>query len=1797
MVVSSCLRDGFVDQSKNLYRGDGRKVDVTLSYFSSSNFIKTKALSDDAERQVNDLFIMAFPVSKIDSEGNPVFTGGPAVKAYFTKEMLQGADAQAGHYNAGTITLENVPTGSYVIEAVANVASSEYENNHLLEELNSVTTWESFLSIKPSLSTLGSVDRVSPSLLMSGTYRPEAYQDDHKKYNPIEITNGCFLSGYIHLLRVDARVKVVIKKDDAAQRWLRFEIEDWQICNVPDNVDLCQSQASTPSSITNSVVKSQFSVTGDTYSFEFYVPEYCFTSSDSSLDMIKKRERRNSEDTEWEFAPQDAPYFVINGKMEMLVDDAESGEKDVKRYADVKYIVHLGTCNGSTESEKAKDFNTERNTKYTYTLTVKGVDDIVVEAKKEGGIEYNHGVEGVVIDNAGGLTLNFDSHYGVANIALSYNDLKKMSIKLSSIVGEQEYSRDNVGTLQTNSLNVHSEDFQAFRFAFESNSSELAYKSYPAQIFTKNLVSYSNTYDAGHYLEVLHNEKAQVKDGTHIYAMYDLLSMLETLPFGNVVGDNLPTVGPNSDERLIAHIAQAEQYRLDNPGEIQYESWKDIPIIFTVFVNENVYYKDVEDWHKHAKHENPVPDRLLRMFTGSALSEDKKSEYIRGRYNFDQKPCQTYYSDKNNEALCVEYVNEHHHKDLKNTKGSNTAAGGAENTGWITVNNELRNKLWDDCADQSTPLCSHYNTFTTLAVADDVYAKAIPGNTDGRDFEAVYATLSRNRDLNRDGVIQSNELKWFLPSMKQYIQIIIGGAALSSKLFTPDDYNNWNEAVDGPKGNIFGNVRFHFIGVEKTSRIWGEEGYTVGNQSVQNPAHNNNPGTGNPWEIRCVRMLVDHSRVDEEESHWPDFEDLYYTSSTNSNVICMDRYQRSLHRQAVSGWIDLHQNSDDVSNSTFTYFQYAKNDSPLMDRDAGERVLFDRMHTNAYCSLYSEEPDGSDLGTWRMPNQRETAVMRYLIGISSGTRPNTGYYLSCSVWPFPSSGPYTRDGFVEDVDICTIGDNPTKSSPRDHLRSMIMRVRCVRDTDVDGNFAGSNEFGNPANFQAGDFSCTYSLDQGNFTVNASMDPAAEVVGVTIDGYPATTSSTAVPGTFESVVNGADITKTEVTVVWTIRFAGKILTYRKSYTLPARYWLISRYGVDSRYAYEDGATSRTAIGATDNRHVDDIESQYKWVITTDPNGGNPVNVSELVPNTTYYLFNAAYKNYITGPNRDGSYMEAGSNAWSFVLQTRSESKWDGYYVLRFGNSRNANSNGGVGNFGFWNGVDDGSLYKLTPTVVRGELPLLFTFDQNIGIEEISGSRNRYTVHVETSPEAVIESVTIGDYTATVTGSNGDYTATIEANIIKSHTVTTEWQLTFGGESFTRSHQYNLPTPYYVISNVTYPHRYAWSDYSNDCRTTVDPSDILANPDNLETKYKWIVTTTPVAVGEPENVSNFVSGTTYYLYNVAARKYVSGPRRAEIYLEFGDYSQALPCNMEVRDNGASYSVHFIGSGAYHANACIGAYNRTGTNPNYGCFGMFDTSNRDNAIAKYVFTPAFERGIESFGVSLGSEIGTDLGYKYVILDLATVDGVSSVTATINGVNANVALNGTRAIAFNDELEKDRAEVVWDVVYRGSVFQYTKVYVKVNGYWTFTHGDHYDWYVVPVASGNAYITNIVQRSSMPEDAKWILALKSNPTTCITQWRANETEEYVLYNLSVGQYLSAPLSGNLDMALTGSVNNAVVFVIKYGGDGVRPCLHFKNADGSGWIGWADYSDSNGAKHVGTNSGLRHAWHLDYHAE
>ena len=133
---------------------------------------------------------------------------------------------------------------------------------------------------------------------------------------------------------------------------------------------------------------------------------------------------------EWTYAPQYGTYIVIKGN---YVETNASG--NVVYSAAPSYTFHLGEWDSANDFG---NFNVERNTIYTYTVTIHGVENMIVEVDKEQGYpEYQPGAEGDVIElGEGSEVFNLDAHYEQVYVEYNLSEIAN-TIKESGIPSDE----------------------------------------------------------------------------------------------------------------------------------------------------------------------------------------------------------------------------------------------------------------------------------------------------------------------------------------------------------------------------------------------------------------------------------------------------------------------------------------------------------------------------------------------------------------------------------------------------------------------------------------------------------------------------------------------------------------------------------------------------------------------------------------------------------------------------------------------------------------------------------------------------------------------------------------------------------------------------------------------------------------------------------------------------------------------------------------------------------------------------------------------------------------------------------------------------------------------------------------------------------------------------------------------------------------------------------------------------------------------------------------------------------------
>lgn len=125
---------------------------------------------------------------------------------------------------------------------------------------------------------------------------------------------------------------------------------------------------------------------------------------------------------------------------------------------------------------------------------------------------------------------------------------------------------------------------------------------------------------------------------------------------------------------------------------------------------------------------------------------------------------------------------------------------------------------------------------------------------------ARYTCLMRNRDNNGDGVINANEIKWYLASLQQLTAMYIGdqGLTIDAQLYDRDNgYGKYETNEYGSqlwRRHVISSTRWGGPSLANyPTMLWAEEGLsTSAYQQYSSTSDGNKPGR---YAVRCVRNL------------------------------------------------------------------------------------------------------------------------------------------------------------------------------------------------------------------------------------------------------------------------------------------------------------------------------------------------------------------------------------------------------------------------------------------------------------------------------------------------------------------------------------------------------------------------------------------------------------------------------------------------------------------------------------------------------------------------------------------------------------------------------------------------------------------------------------------------------------------------------------------------------------------------------------------------------------------------------
>lgn len=935
LLCSGCQDEEMIKQS-GVKEGIPVTIDLTFSAaVPQQETVGTRATTDP-EYRVNDLYVLIFNKNTGALKGN--------VLPYDFDDLENGQEETKTTVNGettlrGTLSSISTTTGESVIYAIANVNnppseySSQSDGQSLTEKIEAVKSISELEKITAELSAPSSSNalfRITDThYIMSGFVECSI------------ATSGNNIN--IPLYRTDSKITFNIKAGTGTgSKCTNFTLLSYQVCKVAKKtalVPLAEGRNyDTGSENADNYWNTEAGIQPEeTNTITFYVPENIKSAvNDVDITAYKDRERWDAEnsnkdnpvsvsDRKFINAPANGTYVVLHGLFEGKActnnynpEDGSFTEENVDARATVDYIIHLGDWSSNNFSS----FSNKRNYEYTYTITVNGVDDIVVEVEKEGNPEDEPGAEGDVFFQ-NGVFYNVDCH----NVALL-----------------MEFTRqeiDNVGK---------SEDY----FQAVINS--------PFGADDKDWLRFVlNDMDgSGNYVRSLHSypgDPGQIADAESTYLTLDeLMAALKDIRDAHLASSTSSTSSYEDANGDLVVTCFVKEYTYDDYG--------------SYLGSEASVPANSDNWGYYTNKSN----REAYIFGAINYSPDGNSSTIHTKYVISQRSIQTAdeyegYGEIGGVGLGIETFNET--GDLPMGNPSQKPVSSFDGRGNMekmleTPGTGVGSAMWG---------------YTEAPETGNVY-QSFPE----KYKYAAYACLLRNRDENGDGKIEGDEIKWFLPALDQYTAVYVGMDALSneSKLYSPTVTSYTNETLRHYFTGTWADDGPYIIWAEEglSTQIFGSST----DDRYPSSANSGDYLTGKYRDYRCVRNLGGNdleARTPFYTKNGKIFtinhqkNGVFRSKVTNASLDehNQEDIENRVYRkfQVAQNYIDRDNDDDpleeDMGEKTMNDEDDEPNNSDRDDWFTGEEV-----EEYDPCRRYYSETN-APVGSWRLPNQRELLVM------------------------------------------------------------------------------------------------------------------------------------------------------------------------------------------------------------------------------------------------------------------------------------------------------------------------------------------------------------------------------------------------------------------------------------------------------------------------------------------------------------------------------------------------------------------------------------------------------------------------------------------------------------------------------------------------------------------------------------------------------------------------------------------------------------------------------------------------------
>lgn len=1077
--ISSCSDDVLYPDRNSGPEGEDSELSLSLT-LSDMTKLTRAALDDDDQNRVMTLWVGIFNANSKTCTFNKLLTDGQngfrsGVKSH-TNYQLTDIDTKSGN--------------SYIV-AVANphsymgMTAADKNPQALTKLLENANDWDGYKSIivTGSYAQDDAISVETPSLsetsglLMSGIYAEENPEHPVVAETPVYIAPGnASLNGAIHLRRLMSHITFNMK---AAGNIIELQPLSYQVHNVAyaswlhEHTDgtLNAGDALEPDYAKNGYYPSSLRMTASSfiktdddngvrnYSFDFWQLE----NKRTGLDVCTSYGMRDQEyGADGSYEPKDANanygqsgLFVsltpfanpsLNNKATYVEIPCVVTYKDVTtegnatggvtndpdnllqpgavRTANITYRIHLGYID-----DDPKDFNTYRNSEYTYNVTVSDLSNVIVEAFREG--DEQPGAFGDVTDVSDQF-FSLDAHYGKFNIYLSETDLADFSFRMVSY--EDNMAHEIKGGREFEPLTEEEKNSKYYTWV-----SLLPTNSTDEQVMAAYPRDKGTLLHLGDFIPTAAREASQ-KAGW--YTVFVDEYAYEDGP--DETGGNWKRYVNQPDRMFWLNVAQ----KISTDGASSYYKAKYAAAQRSI----QTYYNVDSDVTSAIGVEHSNENFGFNLRWTAAVSTDNLDP-DNGRWNvWSQLP-----SNKWTDVVSLDkwqHVNAITNTHVQDNITEDQKKGGYRNVPQMVF---LTSGVSGDLTSGS-----YSNSSTAVASAEFDPQSGV----DPQYVQAMFSCMNRNRDENGDGIIDASEMKWYLPAAGKYLRVILGRNSLTTPIMS---YTS-NRNLPFGSASMGANGIFHLVSSDNKV-IWADEG-------LSSSMFTTLPYATAPWHVRCVRNLgtnldaaITAGSEDGVTAAYQYRENVTLSDGSKARAVVLPMYYYGTSLRSPSDQpLPLHKTNSDYNKLGQYGFEVAfcgnsaTADGSYTRLSAGSASDYvDYINTPEVC----ENLNTKDKTGWRVPNQKELAIMLRIPNLmnmekyqASGTEEWPGFW-SCTVEYWTNGNSLYNDGeAVNGLDISkhrvttiTQGSNLQKVATAMHWYS-INRLRCVRDLQP-GDYIGN----------------------------------------------------------------------------------------------------------------------------------------------------------------------------------------------------------------------------------------------------------------------------------------------------------------------------------------------------------------------------------------------------------------------------------------------------------------------------------------------------------------------------------------------------------------------------------------------------------------------------------------------------------------------------------------------------------------------------------------------------------------------